>query len=526
LAEKVTFVRSATGLVREYSALTALWIASCNIIGAGTFLLPITAPYDYPGANIVTAFLVMFIPFLATGAIYMYLASAFPRSGGDYIYNSRLIHPIAGMIIATTWTMARFLVVGVLAWAAVQGFAQVVYFAGLYAKQRALAIAAMSIAANPVAVAVIAALLLVTWWISVVSPPKYFVRFMWIIWIFPFIGYLIIIGIQAATPYAPETIRAAWDGLYGTGAYSEIVNVAAKTGWKPTQISWQATISALSIPIFAWGIAPWHFPSMLGGEVKTPRKTLRVSIMGSVLLTGFLMIAIIATTFSTFSYDFISQVNWVFKRPAASSLLMIQKPGPLLLTSFTTALGGNIVVVLIIALAAALSFYHSAPPMIVATSRYLFGLSFDRMIPGFFSSVSERLHTPIWAVTFLCIGGWIAVLSNILYGAVPSVVAMAVATSVACILAAVSFIMLPYRRPREFEALGIPRWVPWLLGLTTLGFWLWFLSVQLPVQPPLTTYLTASVMIVGIVIYLFNRYYWHPRKSIDTKTIFAEIPPE
>lgn len=525
MGEKVTFVRSATGLVREYSALTALWIASCNVIGAGTFKLPATAPADYPGADVVLTFLIAFVPFLVIGAIYVYLATAFPRSGGDYVYNSRLLHPVVGMIVATTWTMARFLVMGTMAWSGVQSWTEVMYFIGLYGKDKGLVTTAAWIATNPVAVALIAAVLLITWWIAVVAPPKSFVRFMWLLWWFPLIGYLVIIGIQAGTPYRPETVQAAWDGLYGAGAYKEIIEVALKTGWKATPFTWGATSAAFSIPLFAWGIAPWHFPSMLGGEVKTPKKTFLVSILGSVLLTGFLMIALISTTFSSFGYDFISQVNWAFK-PAAKALLQIQAARPLLLTSFTSALGGNVIVVLIIALTAAFSLYHVVPPMIVATSRYLFALSFDRMIPGFFSNVSERLHTPVWAVTFLCVGGWIAVFSNILYGSVPSAVAMAIATSIACICASLSFLMLPYKRPREFEALGIPKWVPWVLAVPSLCFWFWFLAVQLPLQAPLTMYITTSVMIVGILIYLFNRYYWHPKKGINTKAIFSEIPPE
>ena len=98
------FSRKASGLTRVVSPSTALAYSfvAPNITQASFYLLwSVTL---YPGANMPIAilFMVTLIPF---AAIYTYFSSAMPRSGGEYIYISRVLWPFMGFIASWTLTI-------------------------------------------------------------------------------------------------------------------------------------------------------------------------------------------------------------------------------------------------------------------------------------------------------------------------------------------------------------------------------------------------------------------------------------
>lgn len=55
-------------------------------------------PSLYEGVNLPLAFGISIILLLALSYNTVALASTFPRAGGDYVFGSRVIHPIWGMI--------------------------------------------------------------------------------------------------------------------------------------------------------------------------------------------------------------------------------------------------------------------------------------------------------------------------------------------------------------------------------------------------------------------------------------------
>jgi amino acid transporter len=54
----------------------------------------LTAPHDNP----FIAIGVMAIPFIALATVWALLMMAFPRSGGDYVFNTRSINPVVGFM--------------------------------------------------------------------------------------------------------------------------------------------------------------------------------------------------------------------------------------------------------------------------------------------------------------------------------------------------------------------------------------------------------------------------------------------
>src|SRR5260370_24685942 len=101
--EKKVFVRDATGLVRSLSPFDLFNLSFGQIMPAvGIVFIVSLSPFAFPQSNMFLAFLIA-IPLVGLGPALLYsmLGAAMPRTGGDYVYVSRVIHPALGFM--TTW---------------------------------------------------------------------------------------------------------------------------------------------------------------------------------------------------------------------------------------------------------------------------------------------------------------------------------------------------------------------------------------------------------------------------------------
>ncbi len=91
------FTRKATGLVREARGTDALFYnvmwASVALSFAFFWLL---YGFAYPGSNAAIAFVIAVALGLPGAFMYAMLAQIMPRTGGDYVFNSRSLHPALG----------------------------------------------------------------------------------------------------------------------------------------------------------------------------------------------------------------------------------------------------------------------------------------------------------------------------------------------------------------------------------------------------------------------------------------------
>jgi amino acid transporter len=104
------FTRKATGLVRSIGISTAVILALCNVIGLGWQKKVFQAAGWAPVADdqfvlgmhpMVMAFLVAGIVILISVYCFAVLSAAMPKSGGGYIFISRILSPRLGFI--ATW---------------------------------------------------------------------------------------------------------------------------------------------------------------------------------------------------------------------------------------------------------------------------------------------------------------------------------------------------------------------------------------------------------------------------------------
>ncbi len=99
------FVRNATGLVRELTAFDAFnLVFAAVLIPVGISQALNFGAAAFPGANIALAFILGAILLLGFGGVYVYFTLAMPRSGGDYVWVSRSLHPFFGFVVNVTLT--------------------------------------------------------------------------------------------------------------------------------------------------------------------------------------------------------------------------------------------------------------------------------------------------------------------------------------------------------------------------------------------------------------------------------------
>jgi amino acid transporter len=194
---------------------------------------------------------------------------------------------------------------------------------------------------------------------------------------------------------------------------------------------------------------------------------------------------------------------------------------------------------------------NDIPPFILTSSRIVFAMAFDRVLPEKLAEVNEKWHSPIWAVVFVMLVAFIGNFAesdvfvkwlgkdNILTKFINSgggVVATDIWDTIFFLLAAVAGLMFVYRRKDIYERSsykpsigGFP--LVTLIGLlATIGnIWMLYAVVAPPsgygLTYPEVWYFTIILLVIGAIIYFYYRSKG-TRTGVDYGTIYAEIPPE
>src|ERR1700692_515796 len=107
------YTRKSSGLVREISATAALMGSVCIInlpIAAVTLML---LPFAFPGASMILSVALSLIPAVVLGGVYVLFGIMMPRSGGDYVFNGRALHPAVGFAANFNFVVWNLLFAGI-----------------------------------------------------------------------------------------------------------------------------------------------------------------------------------------------------------------------------------------------------------------------------------------------------------------------------------------------------------------------------------------------------------------------------
>jgi len=534
---KGAFVREATGLVREASALDVFQFNGLSVTGV-QMVPPWILLVPFIGAPLGPLLLIAVTGAILIGAMYYILSVSMPRSGGDYVLGSRMLHPLAGIFTGTmTGILAGIVLVswGATAWVPT-GLSPLLAFLGALWNDKGLMDMASTVTQPTFygSLAVVA-LIVFTLLLGLGGMRKYFVVQNVLVGI-SIIAQLLIVGVLASTDH--NTFVREFNSFlqpFDMG-YDQILSGAQSSGWSaPAAVS--LSLAFLAAPNL-YGSMFWvQASSYLGGEIKHIRRSQLIGMVGCLLFWMALAISTFLLMINMVGYDFISAHDYlILKNPEALGSL---PPVPQYLIYVMVA-ARNPAIATFIALGLIAGTIPVVPWALILFSRSIFAMSFDRILPSFLSDISERFHTALKTLVLCSVVSFGFIALAFLPQAAAFVTYFGVAQGFLYVITFVVIgfgaMLFPYLKKGLYETacpfkgrlLGIP--IISILGALVLifniqdGYFLMSFPQYYGVTPEFLGTLVAAG-IFALVAYVVAKAY-RKRQGIDISLIFKELPPE
>ena len=530
-----TFARKTSGVVRDVSLRDAFIFGITLAIpfAANFFLFPLYS-FLLPGADWTVATLIGLALSFANYALYASFGAMMPRSGGDYVFQSRGVHPLLSFLSVISWDvfLQAPLFVTILVASSVQlGISPFLTMAGAASGNSAL-IDAGTWAAGSTGEFTLGALFLILALAANIGGLKWVARSQkYILLPLMIISGVVIAALLFST--TPTGFEADFNHyaqiLNGTsGAYSALV---AATGATAPAFDWLHTIY-LSV-IIACSFTMWTvWTAPFFGEIKGANnfKGLFVAfVAGGAFQAFFLMIPELAG----FQYGLGSLfVN------AAAFQGVVGIPALAFHSSFglfTLMTTDNVLVMLLASAGYMVAGYFMLQLFLTNMSRYLLAGSIDGVLPLALSSPSRRFKTPVNSLVLS------AIICGIYFALVffqpdqfPFWESVAVWTAPVLFLGtSIAGIVFPLTNKSIYKSSPISKYKGLLTisGIIVLAANLFIIIGFIAIPEllfPLGTNATAIIIAFAIVgwawYFIFSRY--QKGKGIDVGLTYKEIPPE
>jgi amino acid transporter len=576
MSETKTYVRDATGLVREIGVITATIFILSNVIGGGwqkrVFQTTGWAPLHpedmfLPIDPLVIAFLITGIAAIATVFVFAVMATAMPRAGGGYVYISRTISPGVGFVSAWAEFLGIAISYGLIAVAVVE-------FAVLFMPVAGIDLGFLD---NAFMYTVLGIVFIFAFagiaYFGTSMTGKFLHAMFWI-------PAIITVGIYLSLLLGAMDSNAMVAGITSVTEFTpnEWIADAVNSGIDAQRApDYFAAVNTAILGAY-WSWIGYAAISFAAGEVKEANRSLPISHLAA----GFIILGVymsISTLLSMAASVGDHSSGWTFFQALGFNNYGTTTTDPTI-TGFgwmpfvavmaADGLGFGFVAIFF-ALAAVLWLANDLPPFIMTSSRILFAMSFDRALPEAFAKVDEKYHSPTNAIMFTAVvavfGAFaesgifadIAVIGDIIGN---GIIATDLFDGIFFTMACVAAILLPRRLKGVYdraawkpqiagrEAVVVIGWVALIaniyLDLIILGEFgildpLLVGGNPIPFAPPIIPniggltgvgadfnwgFWTVFVLVVvGAIIYFFMRNYYSKR-GVDFTTIYASIPPE
>ena len=393
------FARQATGLVREGNSGSVL-IYNINFVSIGLMLVfaLIMIPAFYPGANVEGTFLASFIVVIPTSLTFALLAAAMPRSGGDYVYVSRILGPQWGMMSSLNNTIWWILYGGVpSAFFAYYGLTPLLRGLGVLSGNATLVRYGNDLS-TPTGAFIVGTLLIVVLVVVFATGLNFYFKIQNVLFAVAMVGIAVTIGILATSSHADFV--AAFNHYIGrsTGhanAYGAVTGAAAKAGFATAPFNFYWTL----IPM-TWIYLELVFnqsSAYIGGEVRRPGRIQLWSMpFAAVFSTGVAML-IAWLMARVVSMPFLGAVS--YNNGAAMGF----GSAPVY-TELVGYASRNVVLGFVVTFGFLFWSYSWLPGQILNASRNLLAYGVDGIMPAWLGRVSEKRHTPVNALIVMGIG--------------------------------------------------------------------------------------------------------------------------
>jgi amino acid transporter len=525
------FIRSATGLVRKVSMLDAFLMNTMGMnVGLGAGLMFVTAPFLFPNGNMVlSVVLCALITSITLAYVYAQLSGAMPRAGGDYVFVSRIIHPMAGFMLSWSQTIWFFFWIGFNAWApAAFVIPTVLGIMGTVFDMQVLLDYAAWIS-TPVGMIVTGSIINLAFTLMLIFGSAAY--FKWQKWSFVFAALSIFIAVGLLF-IKGGNFQANWDVFVKSAGglrYTEVLAKAKELGFggRSGGFSLLATISMM--PFAFWSVGYCQGSAQIGGEVKSAPRTQFISMVGAVLINGAVLAIMGWALIRVAGIDFLASLGFLSNGHSDALGLPIEPFYNLLASILTT----SPVLIILIGIGYLAWAINGTPLSMMQATRYMMAWSFDRLAPEKLGEVNPKTHSPVYGIILCAIMGEVSLII-LTYVSMASLLSALVAQIIAFILVAFAAIFFPYRLKGVYnnsskrEVFGIP--LITIAGIGTvlyLGTMLFiFLKFSAFGANSLTSLsISGGIFVLGFIYYLGYKQYQKSR-GLDISLVFKEIPPE
>jgi amino acid transporter len=527
------FARNSSGLVRAASATDAslvnMYVATFPIMLGLIFL--IVLPF-YAGANIFVTLLLGFILAIPIVVAYALASSVLRRSGGDYVFISRTIHPALGF--ASNMVFVIFNTVFLTStgyYFCVWGLAPLARFLGVQLGNQALLDLSLTLT-EPFAIFLVGEIFVIGFGLlfilgSIRTVLKVF-RYTMVVSLLGLAATILVLVLNT-----PASVQAAFDSYVAAasgvaGASAAVLASAAANGYAAVPFDLAVTVLAITWPSFS---LPYYLgSSYFAGEVRSGRTAQLLAGPVTAIIAFVAAIVLAFLTLNAIGETFLASLGAA--SPEATGL----GGAPTYMEVAAIASGSPIVGSLII-IGFASWLFPTVPMSLLLMTRCIFAWSMDRVIPDGFAKVTERSNSPVNAVLLVTLVS-IVVAWGWAYTDVFTVVVGAFGQIIALGIGCVGAALIPYKFKSSYDVSPVGWYVAGIPVLTlagiagAIGALLIVLNfardpssgVSLEASPTMFWF-SLGLFPIGIVIYYVSRAV-RRRQGYDIDLAYAEIPPD
>lgn len=526
------FARKASGLVREASVFDAFLFAFMNI-GAASSLWVVSSwgAYLYPSGNLLGGTIFAAILFLVGySLVWGMLGGSMPRSGGSYIYSSRIVSPAVGVAISFGDVFVLLLYNGTLApWTIDPGLTTWLNVMG--ASQDLT-----SAVTSPAAMFILVSLILVWTMFVIFGGMKTYLRVQRIIGVLALVSLATTVMVYFTV--TPDSFKTIWDARaaeYGSLTYLEMIEAAKNAD--PTLFA--PTFSPLMgmmglIVVNSW-LYHYGFASCwVAGEVKRPQRNVLISQISGVVVPALFAIPLLAIMPHVAGSDFVRALA------AADNIGLDGYAMPVApnFVGVASLLTDNWILRAVLGSAIFWALLMWPPVQTMGITRMMLAWGLDRMGPSWFSEVSTRWGSPVKNLIFIFIVSEMIAAIYIFLPEYLVLLAAGVSEAVSVwAVTAIAALIFPFRSKVKhiWEASPYSRWrigIPVIciagaveLFAVCLMVYFFFANPALGGYTDIALVFFGGIWIIGALWFYLWRWKWR-REGIDIDMAWKQLPPE
>jgi basic amino acid/polyamine antiporter, APA family len=518
------FVRQSTGLVRELSKWdTMVLLLACVLFPMGFTQAMAFAPMFWPHANMFYAFLISIPLELCFALVYVYFVVLMPRSGGDYVWVSRIFDPGLGFVanVSITFIYLTWISLG-FTWMMPIFLNSLAYVAGIH----------NSWFVHPSNIIIFIFSSITTWGIAalMIVGTKWVARYVIVLFCILWSGIVLWMILMAVGSHSSMVSR--FNAHSGT-TVNAVMAAANHLGFSAAgAIAIGATLVAMVYCSQAF--TGFQFAGYWSGEIKNVRRSGTWAIL--VAFTASAIAFLIATTliYHYYGFQFFGSMVYMGLGPGATHWSQSWFP---YLPALANFLPGPHWMAVFIAISFTMSVFWWPPAGYLAATRNMFAWSFDRLAPEALTEVNDRTHTPIVATVVIAAVLELLVYLGIYQGLGNFLLNIIVVACAVFAVVSVAAMLTPWIRPKLHEA-G-PRWASArFIGLPVItyvgavsGTYFVFICYEafhtgFGGTLEAKSLIEALAVPIGATIYYIAIRLYRNRQVEGFSHVFQEIPPE